>query len=91
MTVTTADGKACEGLDQAPFEPIAIVGCSAIMPDALSAEAFWQNIIEARVSIREVPEGRWPGRVEDFWAEGSPGDVVTNKSYARIGAFVDGF
>jgi len=91
MTVTTADGKACEGLDQAPFEPIAIVGCSAIMPDALTAEAFWQNIIEARVSIRQVPEGRWPGRVEDFWAEGGPGDVVTNTSYARIGAFVDGF
>ncbi len=91
MAVTTADGKACEGLDQAPFEPIAIVGCSAIMPDALDVETFWQNIIDAHVSIREVPDGRWPGKVEDFWAEGEPGNVVADRTYSRIGAFVDGF
>ena len=91
MAVTTADGKACEGLDQAPFEPIAIVGCSAIMPDALDAATFWQNIIDAKVSIREVPEGRWPGKIEDFWEEGAPGEVQTDRTYSRIGAFVDGY
>ena len=34
MTITTADGKVAEGLEQAPFEPIAVVGIGAMMPDA---------------------------------------------------------
>ena len=40
MTLTTAAGKVCEGIDQGPFEPIAIVGASALMPDAESMEQF---------------------------------------------------
>ena len=46
MTITTQDGKPCEGLEQGPFEPIAVVGVGALMPDAPSIDAFWQNIIE---------------------------------------------
>ena len=34
MTITTADGKPCEGLEQGPFEPIAVIGVAAMMPDA---------------------------------------------------------
>ena len=44
---------------QDPFEPIAIIGVGAILPDAPDAEAFWQNVIDTHVSIREVPEHRW--------------------------------
>ena len=91
MTITTADGKEVGGTDQGPFEPIAIIGCSALMPDADDATAFWQNIIDSRVSIRDLPEGRWPGPVEQFWAEGGPGAVEENRTYAKIGAFVEGF
>ena len=36
MTITTQDGKPCEGLEQGPFEPIAVVGVGALMPDAPS-------------------------------------------------------
>ena len=91
MTITTADGKEVGGTDQGPFEPIAIIGCSALMPDAADAATFWQNIIDAHVSIRDLPEGRWPGPIEHFWAEGSPGNVEQNRTYAKIGAFVEGF
>lgn len=91
MTITTADGKEVGGTDQGPFEPIAIIGCSALMPDAADATTFWQNIIDSRVSIRDLPEGRWPGPVEQFWAEGGPGQVEENRTYAKIGAFVEGF
>ena len=91
MTITTADGKEVGGTDQGPFEPIAIIGCSALMPDAADAATFWQNIIDAHVSIRDLPEGRWPGPIEHFWAEGSPGNVVQNRTYSKIGAFVEGF
>ncbi len=39
MTLTTADGKPCEGIDQGPFEPIAVIGLGALMPDAQDIDA----------------------------------------------------
>ena len=45
MTIKTANGKEVDGLNQAPFEPIAVIGMAALMPDAESIEEFWQNII----------------------------------------------
>jgi len=88
MTLTTADGKPCEGIDQGPFEPIAVIGLGALMPDAHDIDAFWQNILDAKVSIRPIPEGRWPGPVNDFWREGGPGEHTEGYTYAKIGALV---
>ena len=87
----TADGKPCEGLDQGPFEPIAVIGLAALMPDAKSIDAFWQNIIDSKVSIREIQEGRWPGPVDHFYREGGPGNSQEGFTYAKIGALVHGF
>ncbi|HIF46726.1 MAG TPA: acyltransferase domain-containing protein [Candidatus Poseidoniales archaeon] len=89
MTITTANGKPCEGLDQAPFEPIAVIGMAALMPDAKDLKQFWQNIIDARVSIKNVPEGRWNDSI--FWEESGPGTVTEGKTYSKIGGFVEGF
>ncbi|DAC32158.1 MAG TPA: acyltransferase domain-containing protein, partial [Candidatus Poseidoniaceae archaeon] len=91
MTITTADGKPCNGLDQGPFEPIAVIGLAALMPDAPSIEAFWQNIIDSKVSIREIQEGRWPGPINHFYREGGPGDSKEGFTYSKIGAVVEGF
>ena len=91
MTMKTADGKPCEGLDQGPFEPIAVIGLAALMPDAKSIDAFWQNIIDSKVSIREIQEGRWPGPVDHFYREGGPGNNQEGFTYAKIGALVHGF
>ena len=91
MTITTDDGKPCEGLEQGPFEPIAVIGVAAMMPDAKDLEAFWQNIIDSHVSIKEIREGRWPGPVEHFWTEGKPGDIAHGYTYAKIGAFVEDY
>ena len=88
MTLTTEDGKPCEGIDQGPFEPIAVIGLGALMPDAHDIDAFWQNILDAKVSIRTLPEGRWPGPVDHFWKEGGPGAHTEGYSYAKIGAVV---
>ena len=76
-------------VSQDPFEPIAIIGVGAILPDARDADAFWRNVLDAKVSIREVPDDRWS--VDDFWSEGGPGNVEENRTYSRIGAFVAGF
>ena len=91
MTITTDDGKPCEGLEQGPFEPIAVIGVAAMMPDAKDLTSFWQNIIDSHVSIKEIREGRWPGPVEHFWTEGKPGDIAHGYTYAKIGAFVEDY
>ena len=39
--------------------PIAVVGLSAIMPEAPDADAFWANITGGRYSITDVPRERW--------------------------------
>ncbi|MBT4065618.1 MAG: acyltransferase domain-containing protein, partial [Euryarchaeota archaeon] len=89
MTITTADGKACDGLEQAPFEPIAVIGMAALMPDAASTEQFWQNIIDAHVSIKEVPVNRWDPEI--YWEDGSPGNVSEGKTYSKIGGFIENY
>ena len=75
--------------EQGPFEPIAIVGRSCILPDAPDIGAFWESLISGRVSISELPENRWS--VDDFWFEAGPGTVPEGKTYAKIGGFVEGF
>ena len=50
MSITTEDGKPCEGLEQGPFEPIAVIGVGAMMPDANSIDTFWQNILDQKIS-----------------------------------------
>jgi len=89
--VKDGKGKEVGGLEQGPFEPIAIIGVSALMPDAPDVETFWQNIIDAKVSIREIPEHRWIGPIEHFYREGGPGDIEEGFTYARIGAVVEGY
>ena len=88
MTLTTEDGKPCEGIEQGPFEPIAVVGLGALMPDAHNIDAFWQNILDAKVSIKPLPEGRWPGPIHHFWKEGGPGEHSEGYTYSKIGALV---
>ena len=44
------------------MEPIAVVGISAIMPEAPDAARFWNNIKSGRYSISDVPPERWDPR-----------------------------
>ena len=46
-------------MKQSAHMAAAIVGVGAIMPDALDAPTFWQNIKDGRYSVKEVPPGRW--------------------------------
>ena len=74
---------------QDPFEPIAVIGVAALFPDAPNLDAFWGNILSAKVSLKEVPDGRWD--VGDFWVEGGPKNVDENKTYSKIGGWVEDF
>ncbi|WP_156685536.1 type I polyketide synthase [Mycobacterium sp. Marseille-P9652] len=67
-------------------EPIAVVGVSAIMPDAPDVETFWGNIKSGRYSISDVPPERWdPELYYD------PDPHAPDKTYSRIGGWVRDF
>jgi acyl transferase domain-containing protein len=65
---------------------IAIVGVGAILPDALSAPAFWQNIVNRRYCISETPANRWS--ITDYY---DPDPAAPDKSYSKIGGWVQGY
>ena len=54
MKIETADGKVADGIEQGPFRPIAIIGIGALMPDAKNSDEFWSNIVNSKVSIKDV-------------------------------------
>lgn len=41
---------------------VAIVGLSCRFPDANSPTQFWENLMEGRCSIKEIPATRWPAK-----------------------------
>ncbi|MCC2280516.1 beta keto-acyl synthase [Streptomyces sp. ET3-23] len=41
------------------FEPIAVVGRGCVLPDALSPDVFWRNLLARRISIRQASQERW--------------------------------
>ena len=74
---------------QDPFEPIAVIGVAALFPDAPDLDTFWDNILSAKVSLKDVPKDRW--EIGDFWVEGGPKNVDENKTYSKIGGWIEGF
>lgn len=64
-------------------EPVAIVGLGAILPDAANKDEFWNNVINGKNSIQEVPVSRWDSRL--YYDEDK---TVPDKTYSKIGAFV---
>ncbi|MGA8247863.1 MAG: polyketide synthase, partial [Nocardioides sp.] len=70
-------------MNEHAVSPIAVVGVSAIMPDAPDATSFWQNLRDGRYSISEVPPERWdPELYYD------PDPAAVDKTYSRIGGWV---
>ena len=41
-----------------PFEPIAIVGQACTLPDALTPDALWTNVLAGRSSVSAAPADR---------------------------------
>jgi acyl transferase domain-containing protein/NAD(P)-dependent dehydrogenase (short-subunit alcohol dehydrogenase family) len=85
-TAWRSDALARRGPPGGSRTPVAIVGLGAILPEAPSAPAFWQNIRSRRYSITEVPSERW--RVEDYY-DSDP--LAQDKTYSKIGAWVRNF
>ncbi|NWG70392.1 MAG: SDR family NAD(P)-dependent oxidoreductase [Parvularculaceae bacterium] len=62
---------------------IAIVGVSAILPGAASAEDYWRNILRKVDAVGEIPIERWD--VSDYF---DPDRNARDKIYSRWGGFV---
>jgi len=63
--------------------PIAIVGMSALFPDAPNLHQYWDNIINKIDSIIDIPKSRW--NIEDYY------DIDTeapDKTYCKRGGFI---
>ena len=70
-------------MEQTAHRAIAIVAVSAILPDAPSAAAFWQNVKNGRYSITDVAPDRWdPALYYD------PDPKAPDKTYSKIGGWV---
>jgi acyl transferase domain-containing protein/acyl carrier protein len=70
-------------MSERPNIAIAVVGISAILPDAPNAGAFWDNLVHGRYSISEVDSKRWDP-AEYYDAD----RTVPDKTYSKIGGWV---
>ena len=71
--------------DTSIYEPIAIVGVSGIFPGAKDMDEFWENLVQGKDCITEIPKERWN------WKEyyGNP-TQKTNKTNIKWGGFIEG-
>jgi acyl transferase domain-containing protein len=65
---------------------IAIVGLGAVLPDAFDVPSFWNNILNSKYSVTDVPADRW--NVDLYY---DPDHSAEDKTYSKIGAFVKGY
>ena len=63
--------------------PIAIVGMSALFPDAPNLNQYWDNIINKIDSIIDIPESRW--NIDDYYDVDSE---APDKTYCKRGGFI---
>ncbi|HHO49894.1 MAG TPA: acyltransferase domain-containing protein, partial [Deltaproteobacteria bacterium] len=63
--------------------PIAVVGVSAIFPGSVDATGFWNDIVEGRDLISDIPESHW--LIDDYY---DPDPSAPDKTYAHRGAFL---
>jgi len=62
---------------------IAVIEMACRFPDASSPEEFWNNIVNGKCSISEVPEDRWD--INQYYSA----NVDQAKTNCRTGAFID--
>ncbi len=67
-------------------DEIAIIGMGCILPGADNPEKLWQNIIDKKYAIKEMPETRFR---RDFYY--SPDKNAEDRSYSSLAGIIDDF
>jgi len=70
-------------------EPIAIIGLAGRYPGAEDLDGFWANLAGGIESVGEIPAERWT--LDGFFESDRDEAVANGLSYAKWGAFLDGF
>ncbi len=85
MAVKSSQKNASQNMLNARManKPIAIVGMSALFPDAPNLNKYWDNIINKIDSIIDVPESRW--NIEDYYDVDAD---APDKTYCKRGGFI---
>jgi acyl transferase domain-containing protein/NAD(P)H-dependent flavin oxidoreductase YrpB (nitropropane dioxygenase family)/NAD(P)-dependent dehydrogenase (short-subunit alcohol dehydrogenase family)/4'-phosphopantetheinyl transferase EntD len=89
--LTAGAAQLAAGCPQPPAEEaaagaVAITGIGCVFPGARGVQEFWDNILAKRDMIREVPPARWDASL--YYSEDRS---VPEKSYSKIGSFIEGF
>jgi len=64
-------------------EPVAIIGIGGIFPQSEDINAFWENIVNGKDLITEIPEDRW--KWKDYYGKAGEG---ANKTDVKWGGFI---
>ncbi|SEU30512.1 polyketide synthase [Stigmatella erecta] len=70
-------------------EPVAIVGLACRYPGADSAEALWENALQGRSAVGDIPEERWPVPLYQGKRPASRGKEAFFRVYAPKSALVE--
>ena len=70
-------------MEDTAYRAIAIVGAGAVLPDAPTVAAFWDNVKSGRYSITEVTPDRWDPA---FYYDAD--HAAPDKTYSKIGGWV---
>ena len=71
--------------DNAPAEPIAIVGLSGRYPESRDLDAFWRNLRDGKDCIVEIPAARWDWH--DYYSEDRS---EKGRHFSKWGGFIEG-
>jgi polyketide synthase PksN len=82
---TVAAAEPPIAVDRIVESSVAIVGISGRFPMAADPAAFWNNLLEGKDCISEIPEDRWDWRA----LYGDPA-TEANKTNIKWGGFIDG-
>jgi acyl transferase domain-containing protein len=73
-------------MESTAHKAIAIVGVSAVLPDAPNVATFWDNVKKGRYSITDVSPNRWDPAL---YYDADPG--APDKAYSKIRGWVRSF
>lgn len=70
-------------------ESIAVIGMSGRFPKAENLDKFWENLIEGKNCITQLPQERWS--LNDFYNPDKNEAIAQKQSYSKWGGFLEGF
>ncbi len=72
-----------------PFEPIAVIGQSCILPGALNPAELWEEVLAGTDLLTKAPDGYW--RIDPKLVAGMPRDDARDICWTDKGGYVRGF